>query len=200
MPDVRILVIDNDQLSRRALRLILESDEWQIEMAAQREDGLAHLAKGGWHLVIANVSLSGVSGPLFELLRDLDKSDAKVRTLFLVPAFGEAQVLQTLERMRLPYATLPLHLHDFLENVSDLLHESGAVSGPLRGFREGGPAAPKPHLQDARKRKEEEGAPTMFAARDGYEYDEEELRRFEEEERRKHASESGESDPDSGTG
>jgi len=196
MPDVRILVIDDDEASRRALGLILESDGWAIEMVALPDDALAKLAGGGWNLVIANVSMSSLSGPLFSLLKDLAEAKGALRILFLVPALVESKAVEALERLKLPYATKPLHLHDFLEQVSDLLREAGVITGPLHGLRDGGPVAPKPHLQDARHRKKE-GEAAMFADRDDYSYDEEELKRFEEEERRKAGGEGGEGDGDS---
>lgn len=197
MPDVRILVIDDEEASQRALRLILESDEWFIEMSALPEDALTKLAAGGWHLVIANVSMSSLSGPLFGLLKDLSQTPgSSLRVLFLVPSIAESKALDLLERLRLPYATKPLHLHDFLELVGDLLRDAGVVTGPLHGLREGGPAVPKPHLQDARHRKKE-GEATMFADRDDSYYDEEELKKFEEEERRKAGGDGGE--PESGS-
>ena len=193
MPDVRILVIDDDEASRRALGLILESDGWAIEMVALPDDALAKLAGGGWNLVIANVSMSSLSGPLFSLLKDLAEAKGALRILFLVPALVESKAVEALERLKLPYVTKPLHLHDFLEQVSDLLREAGVITGPLHGLRDSGPVAPKPQLQDARHRKKE-GEAAMFADRDDYSYDEEELKRFEEEERRKAGGDSGEGD------
>ena len=172
MPDVRILVIDDDEASQRALQLILDSDGWLIEMVALPDDALAKLAGGGWNLVIANVSMSSLSGPLFALLKELAEAKGSLRVLFLVPAVVESRAREVLEQMKLPYATKPLHLHDFLENVADLLRETGAITGPLHGLRDGGPVAPKPHLQDARHRKKE-GEAAMFADRDDYSYDEE---------------------------
>ena len=195
MPDVRILVIDDDAASQRALKLILDSDGWEIQMAALPDTALQKLAAGGWNLVIANVSMSSLSGPLFDLLKDLSKTEgSSLRVLFLVPAIAESEALEMLERLRLPYATKPLHLHDFLEQVGDLLRAGGAIAGPLQGFREGGPSAPKPHLKDARRMKAKEGEGAMFAERDDYAYDEEELKKFEEEERRKAEGEPSDSD------
>ena len=40
-----------------------------------------------------------------------------------------------LEREGLPYLQKPYHLHDFLEKVSELLVESGAIAEPMRWYR-----------------------------------------------------------------
>ena len=194
MPDVRILVIDDDEASQRALGLVLDSDGWEIQMAALPDEALGKLAAGGWNLIIANVSMSSLSGPLFNLLKELSEAKGRLRVLFLVPAVAEERARAALEQYKLPYATKPLHLHDFLQHVGELLLEAGAIQQPLHPVRSG-PAAPERRLQDRRKQKR--GGPEMFASREGYDYDEEELKKFEEEERRKAAGDTGE--PESGS-
>lgn len=191
MAEVRILVIDDSEASQRALRFILDTEGWAIEVVALPDDALAKLAQGGWNLVIANVSMSSLSGPLFNLLKELAEAKGSLRVLFLVPAIAEARARAVLEQLKLPYETKPLHLHDFLERVGDLLLEAGAIQQPLRRVRHG-LAAPERRLHDRRKQ-QQPGTPQMFASRDDYyDYDEEELRQYEEEERRK---KSGEGEP-----
>lgn len=190
--DVRILVIDDDQASQRALRFILDAEGWSIEVVALPDDALAKLARGGWNLVIANVSMSSLSGPLFNLLQELAEAKGSLRVLFLVPAIAEARARQVLEKLKLPYETKPLHLHEFLERVGDLLLEAGAIQQPLRRVRHG-LAQTERRLQD--RRKQQKGGPEMFACRaDYYDFDEEELRKYEEEERRKKQETPGEPD------
>lgn len=193
MPEVRILIIDDDEASQRALRFILDAEGWDIEVVALPDDALAKLAQGGWNLAIANVSMSSLSGPLFNLLKELAEAKGSLRVLFLVPAIAEERARAVLEQWELPYETKPLNLHEFLERVGDLLLEAGAISQPLRRVRHG-LAAPDRRLQD--RRKQQPGLPAMFASREDYfDYDEEELRQYEEEERRK---KTGEGEPESG--
>jgi len=110
VPDVRILVIDDDEASRRALQLILDSDGWLIEMAALPDDALAKLAGGGWNLVITNVSMSSLSGPLFALLKELAEAKGSLRVLFLVPAVAESRALAEDARdlVEVEYEVLPV--------------------------------------------------------------------------------------------
>lgn len=185
MPEVRILVIDDDPSSQTALRHLLGSDEWYVEMAALPDDALEKLAAGGWNLVVANVSMSSLSGPLFDLLRQLAEGGGTIRVLFLVPGVAESRARAVLEKLKLPYATKPLQLQAFLEQVTELLHQAGAI--PEQAYREhSGPVAPKPALKARARHGQGPGGPQMFASReDYYDYDEDELRRFEEEERRK---------------
>ena len=47
---------------------------------------------------------------------------------------GSKDVPLILEREGLPYTFKPYHLHDFLQKVSELLFESGAIAEPIRSF------------------------------------------------------------------
>lgn len=183
MPQAHILVIDDDELSQRALAHILGSEDWHVESVALPEDAVTRLAAGGWNLVVANVSMSSLSGPLFNLLRELAEAGGSLRVLFLVPMVAESRALAVLERLGLPYATKPLHLHDFLQQVTELLHQAGALPEELYRERTG-PKPPEPRLRVRRRTQE---GPQMFASREDYQYDydEEELRRLEEEEEKK---------------
>jgi hypothetical protein len=89
-----------------------------------------------------------------------------------------------LEREHLPYVLKPLHLHDFLDKVSDLLLEAQAISKPLR-----------PVLSDVKGRSRRRKAHAaggadkeMFASGEDYMMTEEEITEWEkqeEEERQK---------------
>jgi hypothetical protein len=104
--------------------------------------------------------------------------------LFLVPTAEAKKAQPILEREALPYSLKPYHLHDFLEKVSELLIESGALEESIRGIGD---------FSSAKTRKRARGAArsarrgTMFASREDYQMTEEEIAEFErtEEEDRK---------------
>src|SRR5579864_6662424 len=92
---------------------------------------------------------------------------------------GSKEVPLILEREGLPYSFKPYHLHDFLQKVSELLLESGAIAEPLRsveGF------ATKKRRRDLRSR-EAHSIKKMFASREDYQMTEEELAEFERQEK-----------------
>lgn len=181
MEQVRVLIIDDDEASRAALASILATEGWQIELAALADEGLERLRQGGWQLVLANVSMSSLSGPLFELLKELATAGGPLRVLFLVPPVVGARVRQYLEELNLPHAAKPIHLHDFLEQVSDLLLGAGIIKEPLLRIHELADA-----VRAAEQRKAATPSQQMFSTTDpAFSYTEEELRQFEEEERRK---------------
>lgn len=178
---VGILVLDDDARSQGAVRQILDSEGWRVRIVPNSRLLLSELSTGEWALVIANVTLTGLSGPAFLTLKELSlapvEEGARLRVLFLIPEMAGAEITQTLERARLPYVARPFHLHDFLEKVSDLLMEIKAIETPIRQVRY--------EFGGQRKKKAKAGgrATSMFAARDSYSYTEEEIAAYEKEEK-----------------
>ena len=184
--EVRVLVIDDDAASQAALRQMLDAEGWEVVIVPAVNQGLAALAAGGWVLVIVNVGLCGLESLLFHMLRELALAEpaegekARVRTLFLVPELAGREVQAALERDRLPYILKPLHLHDFLERVSDLLMETSAIAAPIRQVQYMSRSAGR-----AKKGSEKatQGRQTqMFAARGEYQMTEEEITEYERQE------------------
>jgi DNA-binding response OmpR family regulator len=176
---VRILVLDDDSASQGALRQILDSEGWQVRIVPDTKLLLTELKTGEWSLVIANVAMISLKGPLFVTLRELSsvsvEEGARLRVLYVVPELSGGQYVGALEQARLPYVVRPFHLHDFLEKVSDLLVEIKAIEAPLRQVRH--------EFGQARKKKKQSGRSTsMFASRDSFSYTDEELAEYERQE------------------
>ncbi|MGC2330932.1 MAG: hypothetical protein WA581_05740 [Candidatus Acidiferrales bacterium] len=201
MEQVGILLVDDDVTSQQALKSVLDSEGWRVRIVPKASEALGELAVGGWNLAIVNVALADPGGPLFAILRELaqapveagvpaeDGSDSppqrRIRVLFLVPLLMAKEVQPVLEREGLPHSPKPYHLHEFLERVSELLLESGAIAEPIRGI--GGFSERK-----IRRRGQRFGrgtrASAMFASREDYQMTEEEMAEYErqeEEERKK---------------
>jgi CheY-like chemotaxis protein len=200
---VGILVIDDDTSSQGALTSILDAEGWRVRIASEIPQAMTELASGQWSLVIVNVGLTDVTGPLFMILKDLaqgeadapigaalDESQPKgIRVLFLVPGPLAKTAKPILERERLPFFTKPYHLHDFLEKVSDLLVATGSIEDPIRSMSDFSFGS-----RAQRERTESRKSPSnpMFASRDDYQMTEEEMlewERSEEEAKKKHQEE-----------
>jgi PleD family two-component response regulator len=186
LSDVGILIIDDDVSTQRSLKLVLDAEGWRVRIVAHPSQAMAELASGSWDLAIVNVALLDMDGPVFLILKELAQSEAgdapenvrrprNFRALFLVPLMGSKEVPLLLEREGLPYAFKPYHLHDFLQKVSELLLESGAISDSLRAVE--GLAKKRRSFREAR------GNQKMFASREDYQMTEEELMEFERQER-----------------
>ena len=186
MPGTRILIIDDDATSQAALQLILDSEGWKVKVQPLASEILNELAHEEWTLLLANVALTGMSGPTFATLRDLAQATVleagrrRVRVLFIVPELIAPHAQPILEYEHVPYALKPFHMHDFLEKVGDLLMEAGAIPKPIRQVRLAY-AGPDRRGKDRRKSRDRRETP-MFAARDDYYMTEEEITEYEQQE------------------
>jgi DNA-binding response OmpR family regulator len=190
LSEVGILIVDNDVVSQRALKNVLDSEGWRVRIVPTASHALPELANGVWNLAIVNVSLIDLKGPVFAILRELAQAGAlaeadegealrrKFRVLFLVPMTEGPKAQPVLERDGLPYSLKPYHLHDFLEKVSELLVESGALEQSLRGI--GDFSATKARRRARGAAQARRG--TMFASREDYQMTEEEMAEFERQE------------------
>ena len=197
MAEVGILIVDDDVANQHALKNVLDSEGWRVRIVHRDSEALAELAGGSWSLAIVNIKLIDVRGPLFAILKELSQAEAPAqpsagdsgrtgfRVLYLVPATVTRHVLPVLEREGLPYSIKPYHLNDFLEKVSDLLVEAGAIAQPIRSI--GGFAQAKKRRREIRTSRDSRRG-MMFASREDYQMTEEEMVEFErqeEEERKK---------------
>jgi CheY-like chemotaxis protein len=186
MPETKILIIDDDAASQAALQLILDSEGWKVKVQPLWSEILNELAREEWTLLLANVALTGMSGPTFATLRDLAQAPAleagkrRVRVLFIVPELIASHAQPMLEHEHVPYALKPFHMHDFLEKISDLLMEAGAIAQPIRQVRLAY-AGPERRGKDRRKGSNRRDTP-MFASRDDYYMTEEEITEYEQQE------------------
>ncbi len=138
---IGILIIDSDEASQSALRQVLDSEGWKVHIVSHLSEALPELSSGEWSLVIANISMTGLSGPVYMTLKELalapaiEKGMVRARVLFVVPELADATARTVLEKERLPYVVRPFQFNDFLEKVSDLLMDADALTAPIRRVR-----------------------------------------------------------------
>jgi DNA-binding NtrC family response regulator len=190
---IGILIIDDDEASQSALRQVLDSEGWHIQIVPFISEALPELSSGEWSLVIVNISMTGLSGPVYLTLKELalspavEEGNVRARVLFVVPELASSEARPALEKERLPYVLKPFQFNDFLEKVSDLLMETNALAAPIRRVRHDASAA-------ERKRKETRAGhesairqgrrdTAMFAKRDDYVMTEEEIAEYEKAEK-----------------
>lgn len=185
-PDVRILIIDDDESTQTAMKCVLDAEGWKFKTQPMASEALNEMAREEWTLLLVNVALTGLSGPLFATLRDLGQAQAvemgkrRVRVLFIVPELMAPHAQPWLEFEKMPYVLKPLNLNDFLEKVSDLLMDAQAIAKPIRQVR--------PEFKGSDRRgKDRRGSPDrrstpMFAARDDYAWTDDEIAEYEKQE------------------
>jgi len=186
---IGVLIIDDDVASQSAARQVLDSEGWHVHSVPLLADALAELSTGEWSLVIANITMIGMTGPIFSTLRELALAPAvedghiRARVLFLVPEEVAPKIQPQLEKERLPYVLRPFHFHDFIEKVSDLLLETATLDAPIRRVRHEAGAAERQrqeritgHEADVKRGSRQT---QMFAKREEYVMTEEEINEYE---------------------
>jgi DNA-binding response OmpR family regulator len=194
---IGILIIDDDEPTQSALRQVLDSEGWHVRIVPLISEALAELSSGEWSLVIVNIAMTDLAGPVYLTLKELAQAPAveegkvRARVLFLVPEAVLSETQLVLEKERLPYVLKPFQFNDLLEKVSDLLMETAELTTPIRRVRHDASAAERKrqesragHESDIRERRRDTG---MFARRDEYVMTEEEIAEYEkaEEEQKK---------------
>lgn len=186
MSDVNILIVDDDSATQHALQHVFDAEGWRVSVVPIPSEAMRELARGRWSLVVVNVALTDLTGPLFTTLKTLAQTEADpegkqrlLRVLFLVPALAARWAQPVLEREGLPFVGKPFHLHDFLEKISDLLIEASAISKPIRDVHL--PSAKQRRHPDRRSGNDRRRG-QMFASREDYMMTEEEIAEFEEQE------------------
>lgn len=187
MSEVRILIVDDDEGSQHALQQVFDSEGWLVRVVPFASEAMRELARGHWTLVIVNIALADITGPLFTTLKELahvevepDGAQNGLRVLFLVPLLAARWARPVLDKERLPYAMKPLNLNDFLEKVSDLLLEAGAIARPIRDVSV--LSANKERRQRDRRSGRDRRDGKMFASREDYTMTEEEIADYEKQE------------------
>jgi DNA-binding response OmpR family regulator len=177
---VAILVLEEDADNALAVRQLLDSEGWRVNIVTDTDLLLNELRNGEWALVVANVAVTGTDSAAFTTLRELASVPAdeggRIRVLFIVPEMADIKYGQALEHARLPYVARPFNFHELIQKVSDLLFEVHAIAVPLRQVgREFGVV---------RKKKAEASRTnnSMFASRGSYSYSEEEVAEYERQE------------------
>ncbi|MBZ5642744.1 MAG: response regulator [Acidobacteriia bacterium] len=193
MEKIGILIIENDEASQSALRQVLDSEGWELRIVPQANQALAELSSGAWSLVIVNIAMTGLTGPVFLTLKELalapavEEGKVRARVMFLLPEASSLEAQPILEKARLPYVLKPFQFHDLLEKVSDLLMETDSLANPIRKVRFDASAADRKraegragHQSDVRQGRRDTG---MFAKRDEYVMTEEEIAEYEKSEK-----------------
>jgi len=186
LSEVRILIVDDDEGSQHALQQVFDSEGWRVRVVPFASEAMRELARGHWTLVIVNIALADITGPLFTTLKELahvevepDGAQNGLRVLFLVPLLAARWARPILDKERLAYAMKPLNLNDFLEKLSDLLLEAGAIARPIRDVS-------VLSTNKERRQKDRSGRDRrdgkMFASREDYTMTEEEIADYEKQE------------------
>jgi two-component system, OmpR family, alkaline phosphatase synthesis response regulator PhoP len=119
----RILIVEDDESISLGLRMNLEAEGYDVQVAVDGEEGLAQAVAGGVELVILDVMLPKMNG--FEVLRQLRAKDATVPIIMLSARGAEMDKVMGLELGAEDYITKPFGLAELLARVKAVLRRDG---------------------------------------------------------------------------
>jgi two-component system KDP operon response regulator KdpE len=123
----RILVVDDEEQIRRALRSILSTRGYALEMAATAEEALLKAIDTPPDLVILDLALPDRSG--MEVCRDL-RTWMTAPILILSVRANEADKIQALDEGADDYLTKPFSAGELLARIRALLRRAAALTSP----------------------------------------------------------------------
>lgn len=125
----RVLVADDDLMTRKVLSTVLDLEEYAVVLAEDGEQALAAVAEGGIDAVVLDHQMPGLTG--LEVLSRLrsDEATASLPIILLTAVVAPSLEVDPLEAgadafIAKPFS--PLHLIDVLDR---LLGEDASVAG-----------------------------------------------------------------------
>ena len=130
MPDLPILVIEDEPAMRDGLRDNLEFDGYTVEVAGDGDAGLEKLLTGRYRLAILDVMMPRRSG--FEVLREARKAGVRTPVIVLTAKAQEVDAVRGLELGADDFVTKPFGLSELLARVRAVLRRvEGSASGVI---------------------------------------------------------------------
>ena len=115
----KILIIDHDRATQRALKLLLEPEGYVVESAADGKTGLAAFRRSRPTLVILDLKLPRVPGR--DVCREIKKEVPSQLVLVLTAVADEAEKVLLLELGADDYVTKPFRSRELLARVRALI-------------------------------------------------------------------------------
>jgi len=123
----RILVVEDDDRIRRALRLALEDEGYDVDEAGDGEQGLAAHSRTSPDVVLVDLMLPGMSG--FDVCRELRKTSG-VPILVVTARADTHDVVAGLEAGADDYVTKPFAVKELTARIRSLLRRSSTPTAP----------------------------------------------------------------------
>jgi len=139
----RILVIDDEESSRKLARRLLERHGYQVLLAANGEEGLIVAKAEQPDCILLDIIMPKLNG--FEVLRRL-KADPDIKTIpvIVVSAKGAERDIATSFRLgAIFHVEKPYEIQDLLQKITvAFVRGTQNDSAPPAGSEEGEPSAP----------------------------------------------------------
>lgn len=131
---VRVLVVDDDALVRKAVRLTCESEGYSVLEAERGADALGQVERGRPHIVLLDLMMPDRSG--FEICRELRHAGHRMPVVILSAKTDEIDVVLGLEMGADDYISKPFRPRELLARLGAHLRklQPGDQDGEARRF------------------------------------------------------------------
>jgi two-component system response regulator MprA len=126
---VAILVVDDDAGLRRALRRVLSSHGFDVELACDGAEALAQLSRGRIDLVVLDVMMPGADG--IEVCATLRTVDRQLPVLMLTALDAVRDRVLGLEAGADDYLVKPFANEELIARIRALLRRAAAIAQTL---------------------------------------------------------------------
>lgn len=123
----RILVVEDDAHLADGLRINLELEGYEPQLAGSAEEGLDLWQKGGLDLILLDVMLPGMDG--FEFCRLVRREGDRVPILFLTARGGNKDRIRGLDEGGDDYITKPFELQELLARIKSIFRRQDWFRG-----------------------------------------------------------------------
>jgi EAL domain-containing protein (putative c-di-GMP-specific phosphodiesterase class I) len=144
MSNVRVLIVDDEEMIRRGMIRAVHNLDYQVDEAADGEGAMAAIQANEYDVVVSDIRMPGMDG--IELLKLIAKRDPDIPVILMSGAPSLETALMAIEYRAFRYLTKPFHPQEFqrvvqhaarLRQLARLKSQALAISGSPGG-REGG--------------------------------------------------------------
>jgi two-component system KDP operon response regulator KdpE len=119
----KVLVIDDEPQIRRALRVGLEQNQYEVLMAASGEEGLDLAASKSPDLIVLDIAMPGKNG--FDVCKEL-REWTKTPIIILSVRDNEEEKIRALDMGADDYLTKPFGIRELLARMRAVMRRTGA--------------------------------------------------------------------------
>jgi len=124
----RILIVEDDHDFARLIRIHLEDEGWEVEVAEDGVAGLRRIQKGGLDLVILDLMLPGLDG--YEITRRVRSENPRMPLLMLTARSEEVDRVLGLEMGADDYLSKPVSTRELVARVKAVFRRQDAYAEP----------------------------------------------------------------------
>jgi len=122
---MRILIVEDEESLALKIKNVLESDEYQAEVAFEGEEGLEQALMEEYDLLILDILLPGLDG--IQILKEVRRSGSAVPVLLLTAKDRVENKVRGLDAGADDYLTKPFAIPELLARVRSLLRRTSEV-------------------------------------------------------------------------